>query len=68
MLREFENLNNQIFIITHSPILLSYPNAQILNFTLQKVEYLIYEQTDQYNHYKNFLNNYKRFQKEIING
>lgn len=66
MLREFEKLNNQIFIITHSPILLSYPNAEIFNFSLDGVEKLEYEQTDQYNNYKDFLDNYQRFQKEIM--
>lgn len=66
MLREFEKLNNQIFIITHSPILLSFPNAQILNFTLDEIENLEYEQTEQYKNYKYFLDNYKRFQKEVL--
>ena len=67
MLKEFEKLNNQIFIITHSPILLSYPKSQILNLDLKNIDNIKYEETSQFNNYKNFLGNYKRFQKEMLN-
>lgn len=65
MLKEFEKKNNQIFIITHSPILLSYPNSEILALSSNEINKIRYEQTEQYKNYKNFLENYKRFQNEI---
>ena len=66
LLRQFENDNNQIFIITHSPVLLSYPNAQIININKNYIKEVEYEETEQYLNLKDFLNNYKSYQKEVI--
>jgi len=67
LLRQFENNNNQIFIITHSPVLLSYPNAQIINIGKDFIGEVEYEDTDQFVNLKDFLNNYKSYQREIMN-
>jgi len=67
LLKQFEDNNNQIFIITHSPILLSYPNAQIININKDKINELNYEDTEQFVNLKDFLNNYKIYQREILN-
>jgi len=65
LLKQFENDDNQIFIITHSPVLLSYPNAQIINLSNNGIDELDYEETEQFVNLKKFLNNYKSYQKEI---
>lgn len=65
LLKQFEMNNNQIFIITHSPVLLSYPNAQIINISRDTCSEVKYEDTDQFINLKNYLENYKLYQKEI---
>ena len=57
---------SQFIISTHSPILLSYPNAAIYEInhmgTLKKV---LYEETDIYTEFSYFFNNYKKFYKNL---
>jgi predicted ATPase len=45
----------QFIIATHSPILMGYPNAIILNFDKSKIEEIAYEMTDHYQITKYFL-------------
>lgn len=54
----------QRIIVTLSPILLSFPNADILNFSEEGLKKIFYEQTDSYrimelfiNHKESILNN-----------
>ncbi len=54
----------QFIIVTHSPILLSFPDADILNFTIDGLKRISYEETDSYkimelfiNHKESILNN-----------
>ena len=54
----------QFIIVTHSPILLSFHNADILNFSEEGLKKIFYEQTDSYrimelfiNHKESILNN-----------
>jgi predicted ATPase len=57
IIRRLEKYNNAQFIIaTHSPILLSYPGAQIFNFD-EEVKPIAYQDTEHYQLTKNFLNN-----------
>ncbi|NLE99976.1 MAG: AAA family ATPase [Anaerolineales bacterium] len=44
----------QFIIVTHSPILLAYPGAQIFNFTTTGIEEIAYEDTVHYRIYKQF--------------
>ena len=44
----------QFIIATHSPILLSYPGAQILSFDLPYIQEVAYEDTTHYKIYKQF--------------
>jgi predicted ATPase len=46
----------QFIIVTHSPILLSYPGATIYNFDTIPIRETPYEDTDYYRIYKDFLN------------
>lgn len=65
LLKQFELDNNQIIIITHSPVLLSYPECQIFHIDESGIEERDYEETNQFKNTKNFLENYKHYQKEI---
>lgn len=47
----------QFIIVTHSPILLSYPEAAIYSFDHIPIQEIAYEDTDYYKIYKDFLNN-----------
>ncbi len=48
--------NSQFIIATHSPIIMAYPNASIYQLT-DRFEKVAYEDTDNYNVTKSFLNN-----------
>ena len=57
----------QFIIATHSPILLGFPNAQILNFDVQPIEEIRYEDTLHYVITKRFLENRKSVLTELFN-
>jgi predicted ATPase len=63
LLKEFEKRGSQVIMITHSPILLSYPNAEIIAIAKSGVEEVKYEQTNQFQNFKSFFEIYKRYQK-----
>ncbi len=56
-LNELVNRNSQFIIATHSPILLSYPNAKIIQITDFGIESINYKDTEHYILYKSFLDN-----------
>lgn len=58
-IHELVGLNSQFVIATHSPILMSYPNAVIYDVD-QGFEKTPYDETEQYMLYKEFINNHKR--------
>jgi predicted ATPase len=51
----------QFIITTHSPILLSYPGAQIFSFDSSRIEEVLYEDTAHYRIYKQFLTDRSAF-------
>ncbi len=51
---------SQFIIATHSPILLSYPHAKILQFDGSGIYEVAYEETEHYVVTKDFLNNYPK--------
>lgn len=57
--------NCQIIIATHSPILLGFPDAQILSFDEDKVEEVDYKSTSSYQTMKLFLDRYDYFVEDI---
>ncbi|MDZ5472876.1 AAA family ATPase [Bacillus sp. 31A1R] len=61
-------LNNQtqFIIATHSPILLGYPNAEILSFDHGQITKIEYEMTDHYQITKYFLQHREKFLSEIL--
>ena len=48
---------SQFFVVTHSPILLGLPDAQILTFDKGQIHPCKYEETDSYRITKSFVNN-----------
>jgi len=65
IIREMEN-DAQFIIATHSPILLGYPNAQILNFDAQPVQNIRYEDTMHYIITRRFLENRDKVLSEVF--
>lgn len=56
-LDELIKQNSQFIIATHSPILLSYPYAKIIQISKNGFEEVCYQETEHYNLYKQFLEN-----------
>jgi predicted ATPase len=57
---------SQFIIATHSPILLSYPNAKILQFDGAGITEVAYEDTEHYAVTRDFLNNYRRRLEQLL--
>ncbi|WDL99516.1 AAA family ATPase [Alicyclobacillus sp. ALC3] len=67
ILRDLEESGNaQVIIATHSPILLGYPHARILNFDTSPLSDIAYEETDHYAVTKEFLNHRDRLLAELF--
>ncbi|TXK84814.1 AAA family ATPase [Paenibacillus sp. N3.4] len=59
---ELEQKNQAQFIIaTHSPILMAYPKARILQFSESSIDPITYEETDHFNLTRDFLNHRERY-------
>jgi predicted ATPase len=56
-MHELIQKQSQFIIATHSPILLAYPDAKILQISEHGFEEVAYKETDHYQLYKTFLNN-----------
>lgn len=52
-----ESGQSQFLVVTHSPILLSFPEATIYNFDTVPISQTRYEDTDYFRIYRDFLNN-----------
>lgn len=65
LIEECVKQNCQFIIATHSPILLGFPDAQILSFDESKVEEVDYKSTSRYQIMKLFLDRYDYFVKDI---
>lgn len=63
---ELVKQDSQLIIATHSPILTSYPNSIIYAFSEKGIHRTEYEQTDNYQITKQFLNNYKNLLRELL--
>jgi predicted ATPase len=58
--------SSQFVIATHSPILLSYPNAKIILFDDSGIREVPYEETEHYVITRDFLNNYPRRLEQLL--
>ncbi len=59
---------SQFVIATHSPILLSYPHARILQFDQSGIREVAYEDTEHYAVTRDFLNHYPRRLEQLLEG
>ena len=59
-IRRLEKENSQFIISTHSPILMTYPGAQILYLTQEGIQEVSYRETEHYRLTKQFLENPER--------
>ncbi len=56
-MHELIKKNSQFIIATHSPIILSYPNAKIIQISKNGFEEILYKDSEHYLLYKSFINN-----------
>lgn len=60
------NSGSQFIIVTHSPILLGIPDAEILTFDNGKIHVCDYEDTDTYQITEMFINHRKQFLERLL--
>ncbi|GGX33761.1 AAA family ATPase [Undibacterium squillarum] len=58
--------HSQFIIATHSPILMSYPNAKIIQFDESGINEVNFEDTEHFLITKDFLNNYPRRLSQLL--
>lgn len=69
LLVEFDRLiqsDSQILLATHSPILMAFPNAEILELNENGIRQVRYTETEQYQITKEFLNNPERMLRYLL--
>jgi len=66
MLHLIVGQDSQFVIATHSPIIMSYPNAKILHFSKDGIEAVEYEETEHYLITKTFLDSPQRMLKHLL--
>lgn len=60
------NKNSQVVMATHSPILMSYPTAQIIELTNDSINNVGYQETEHFKLTKQFLNNPEQLLKYLF--
>ncbi|MBO5105690.1 MAG: AAA family ATPase [Clostridia bacterium] len=61
------NKNSQFIIATHSPILMAFPNAEILEFTKDGIRKVSYQDTEHFKITKTFLENPEKMLHYLLN-
>ncbi len=65
-MHELVGCDSQFIIATHSPIIMSYPQASIYQINERGMQKTDYEDTEQYQFMKAYINNYKKFLHELL--
>lgn len=65
-IKELENKDSQFIIATHSPILMSYPDAEVFEFTQDGIKSVNYQETEHFQVTKRFLNDPEGFYKHLF--
>lgn len=60
------NMNSQFIIATHSPILMAFPHAQVLEFSENGIHETDYRETEHYQITKGFLENPERMLRYLL--
>lgn len=63
---QMAEMGSQFIIISHSPILLGIPNADIISFDGGEVHRITYEETDSYQITEMFINNRERLLHQLL--
>ena len=61
------NFGTQFIIATHSPILMSFPNARILRIGEDGIREVRYEDTEQFRLTRDFLNDHSNYLHRLLN-
>ncbi len=56
----------QVIMATHAPILMAYPNAQILLIDAAGIKPVKYTETEHYVVTRDFLNRHEKFIRELV--
>ena len=65
-INDLVKLHSQFIIATHSPIIIGYPNAKIIQITNDNIEVVNYEQTEHYIVMKRFINNREKMLEVLL--
>ncbi|MBP2637021.1 MAG: ATPase [Firmicutes bacterium] len=65
-INDLVKLHSQFIIATHSPILIGYPNARIIQISNDDIEVVNYEQTEHYIVMKRFINDRKKMLEVLL--
>ncbi|MFT5884542.1 MAG: putative ATPase [Arcticibacterium sp.] len=65
IMRKVKEVDAQFIIATHSPIIMSIPDAEILHFSNGKITNVLYQETEHYKLTKSFLDNPGVFLREL---
>lgn len=66
-MNELVKKNSQFIIATHSPILMAFPNAEILEFTENGIKSVNYQDTDHFQITRRFLDNPEKMLHYLLN-
>jgi predicted ATPase len=66
LMHELVKKDSQFIIATHSPILMAYPGAQVIELTEDGIKTVPYRETEHYTLTKEFLNNPERMLKYLF--
>ena len=61
-------LGSQFIIATHSPILMTFPNAEIMEFSSDGIKSVDYSKTEHYNLTRRFLENPEKMLEALLQG
>ena len=65
-IHDLANQQSQFIIATHSPIIMGYPGAMILQISNKGIEVVEYEKTEHYIIMKAFINNHKKMLEVLL--
>lgn len=61
-----ESKQGQIIMITHSPLLMAFPGADVISFSCRGIEHIELEQVNHFQLLENFSRNPQKFIKEAL--
>ncbi len=67
LINELVKNNSQFIIATHSPILMAYPDCEILQLSQSGISSVNYKQTEHYKLTKSFFDNPERMMHYLLN-